>query len=105
MTRSDTSYVRLVVMNTEPTYREVMRIVNRVAWWDDDDNTWNDVDKAARAYREMVEGLDPAADGFTDLQGIDYDNVDFVELIRDELYQVNLDEGREGDAGLEREDS
>lgn len=97
----DTETVRLVVMNTYETYQEVVRIVTCITWWDDDDNTWNDIDKAAREYRAMVEGLDPGADGFTDLQGVDYDDVDFAQLIRDELYDANLQEGRDGLAGLE----
>lgn len=100
MAHGDTEAVRLVVMNYEHTYCEVVRITTRVAWWDDSDDTWNDIDKAVREYRALVESLDPNADGFTDLQGIDLDQVDFVQLVRDELYEINLQDGREGNAGL-----
>ena len=99
MAHGDTAAVQLVVMNTYDTYKAVCRIIS-TAWWDDSDSTWNDIDHAAREYRAMVESLDPSADGFTDLQGIDFDNVDFVQLVGDELYEVNLQDGREGKAGL-----
>ena len=42
MAHGDTSAVQLVVMNTYGTYQEVVRITTRVAWWDDDDDTWNE---------------------------------------------------------------
>lgn len=96
----DTAAVRLVVMNVYEPYKELMRIIERVTWWDDEDGTWNDIAKAAREYRALVETLDPNADGFSDLRGIDYDDVDFEQLIRDELYEVNLQDGRDGSAGF-----
>lgn len=99
-TRGDTQAVRLVVMNTYDTYKALMPIISRVTWWDDDDSTWNDIDKAAKDYRAMVEMIPRNADGMTDLIGVDYDRVDWFQLIRDELYEVNLKEGRKGDAGL-----
>ena len=95
----DAATVQLAVMNTEWTYRAVMKIIG-TAWWDDDDQTWNDLDKAARQYRELGESL-PRAGDFIDLAGLDYDAVDWAELVRDELAEVNIQEGRDSLAGLE----
>lgn len=92
--------VSLVVNNYEGPYKAVQAIIDRVTWWDDDDATWNDVPRAARDYRAVVESLDPNEDGLRDLQGIDLDDVDFEELIREELRQRNRDAGRDYEAGL-----
>lgn len=97
---ADEDAVQLIVANYEGPYREMRRIIERVCWWDDDDQTWNDLDSAARQYRDLVKSLDPTAPGMTDLQDIDVDSVDFHALIVEELEQVNLDEGRECGAGL-----
>jgi hypothetical protein len=97
---SDEDTVSMVVNNYEGPYRELQDILNRVCWWDDDDSTWNDIDKAADRYRELVTALNPDADGFSDLKGIDLSRVDFREMIREELEQVNLDNGREPGSGL-----
>lgn len=95
-----TATVDLVVSNTYEPYKAVQSIIDRVTWWDDDDNTWNDVDKAAGEYRAVVESINRHADGMTDLIGVDYDEVDFEQLIRNELVERNLIEGRDGEAGL-----
>jgi hypothetical protein len=92
--------IQLVVNNYEPVYRELRRIIDRITWWDDDDDTWNDIDKAAQEYRGLVESLDPDAPGFSDLQGINYEAVDFIGLVHEELEQENLDAGRRAEAGL-----
>jgi hypothetical protein len=97
----DTAAVSLVVNNTYETYKATQHIIDRTTWWDDSDSTWNDIDKAAQQYREIVESIDRHADGMTDLVGIDYDAVDFAQLIRDELVERNLQDGRDGLAGLE----
>lgn len=97
----DTEAVRLVMMNDYGAYQAVMYIVNHTPWWDDDDDTWNDIGKAAREYRALMDDIDRNADGFTDLIGVDYDGVDFAQLIKDELYEINLQENRAGKAGLE----
>lgn len=96
----DTEAVRLVMMNDYGTYKAVMDIVNRVPWWDDEDSTWNDIGKAAREYRGLMDEIDRNADGFTDLLGVDYDSVDFRELIANELVEINLQEKRSATAGL-----
>src|SRR5690606_20190470 len=95
-----TATVDLVVSNTYETYKAVQHIIDRTAWWDDDDSTWNDIDKAATEYRAMVGAIDRHADGMTDLVGIDYNEVDFQQLIRNELIERNLMDGRDGEAGL-----
>lgn len=95
----DTEAVRLVVMNDYGTYKEAMRIVGQ-CWWDEEDGTWNDIEDAAEDLCAMVSCINRDADGFTDLQGVDYDQVDWQQLIRDELHELNLQEGRDGKAGL-----
>ncbi|AAN01746.1 hypothetical protein P755_gp125 [Mycobacterium phage Quink] len=95
-----TATVSLVVNNTYETYKAVQYVIDRVTWWDDDDDTWNDIDKAAAEYRAIVESINRRADGMQDLIGIDYNEVDFHQLVRDELAERNVIEGRNGEAGL-----
>ncbi|QNJ57165.1 hypothetical protein L3Y21_gp101 [Gordonia phage Rabbitrun] len=99
----DTSAVRLDLMNDHGTYLETMRIV-RVAWWDDDDNTWNDIDKAASQLRDYVAEIQARADQdlpeFGEIRDADLSGVDFRELITDELEELNIQDGRERTAGL-----
>lgn len=99
MTRTAENSIALVINNYEPTYREFQRIVG-IAWWDDDDNTWNDLDTAAKALRGLVSELDPDEDGFSDLKGIDYSSVDWESIITEELEELNIQEGRGRTAGL-----
>lgn len=99
MTRTAEEWISLVINNDYDTYQELMRIIG-IAWWDDDDNTWNDVNKAAKALRGFVSELDPNVDGFSDLKGIDYSSVNWESIITEELEELNVQDGRERSAGL-----
>lgn len=100
MTTHATQTVRLILNNYEHLYRAFQHAVG-LAWWDDEDSTWNDVDKAAKDVEQLARSLDATAPGMSDLLKIDYDNVDWHELIHDELEEANLQEGRARTAGLD----
>ncbi|AXQ64487.1 hypothetical protein L3Y19_gp096 [Gordonia phage Neville] len=101
MAHGDTDGVQMNLANDQGTYTELMRCV-RIAWWDDDDNTWNDVDRAATELREFVTALQPNAMAFhlTEIRDADLATVDFREIITDELEELNIQDGRERTAGL-----
>lgn len=94
-----TNTVRIILHNYEPIYRAFQQTVRR-AWWDDDDNTWNDIDKAAAELKQLTTALDAHADGMSDLLKVDYAQVDWAELVTDELEEINLSEDRPQLAGL-----
>lgn len=104
-THGDTAAVALNLNNTEGTYKEYQRCV-QLAWWDEDDHTWNDVDKAAAALGQYVEELQAYAHSVQDrgnlgeIADAQLAAVDFRELITDELEELNIQEGRAREAGL-----
>lgn len=97
----DTAAVKETLDNVEGLYREYRRIIGRVAWFDEDDNTWEDVEKAADEVRDTVGPLLRELVESGELRGVDLDSVDWVEIVKEELNQTNLDEGRAADAGLD----
>jgi hypothetical protein len=104
----DTMTVDLVVSNHRQLYEHRAAIVNHIAWHDmsgDGANPlarsyWDasDIDRAAAAYRELVNGL--SRRGYTDLIGVNLNRVDWHGLIRSELAEINLAAGRRHDAGI-----
>ncbi|QGH75857.1 hypothetical protein L3Y25_gp107 [Gordonia phage Syleon] len=103
----DTNGVRMNLANEQGAYDEYMRAV-RVAWWDEDDNTWNDIDKAVAKLKSYTESLQVYARGLGDdggsewseIRDADLSSVDFAELITEELEELNVQEGRDRLAGL-----
>lgn len=91
----DTMTIDLVVSNERKLYEQLQTILDGIQW---DGQTWHGIDNAARDYRRMVRVL--PRDLYTDLKGVDLDKVDFHGLIRSELGERNLYEGRDFDAGL-----
>lgn len=98
-TDANTNTVRIILNNYEPLYRAFQKTVS-VAWWDEDDNTWNDVGKAADEVKALALALDGHADGLSDLLKVDYATVNWNGIIEDELEEINLQEDRERRAGL-----
>ena len=98
----DTEAVQMNLDNDEFAYKSYLAIIDRIAWWDDDDNTWNDVQKAAKAVAAFTSELGAQSGGqYGEIFDADLSRVGWVEIVTDVLYQKNLDEGREGKAGLE----
>lgn len=92
--------VHHMIGNIDPYYTEWMRIV-QIARWDEPDNTWSDVPKAARELKTLVAQIDPKTAGFGDLASINLDrDVDWEELITGELEVANRAAGRAARAGL-----
>lgn len=97
---TDTDTIYHVLANLEGLYRQFQSIVGQ-AWWDDDDNTWNDINKSAKQLSEFVSGIDTTPDELGDLRGINLDRIDWNELIVGELRQANKDAGRAENAGFD----
>ncbi|UDL15351.1 hypothetical protein SEA_KUDEFRE_135 [Gordonia phage Kudefre] len=102
----DTNGVRMNLANEQGAYSKYMGAVS-IAWWDEDDNTWNDVDKAAARLKQDTTELQEYAralgdDGaaWSEIRDADLSSVDFVELITEELEELNVQEGRDRLAGL-----
>lgn len=95
----DLAAIDLDISNDYWAYKETQRIY-RVAWWDDDDNTWNDIGKAAKLLRQFVSELDTTQAEFSDIAGIDFATVDWEALVVSELKEYNLQDGRAYDAGF-----
>ncbi|WP_301851026.1 hypothetical protein [Rhodococcus pyridinivorans] len=94
-----TEAVRITLSNISPLYIQWQKIL-RTAWWDDRDNTWNDVDKAASELKDYVSTIDPNLPGHGDLRGINHADVNWTELISGELEELNHNAGRPRAAGL-----
>jgi hypothetical protein len=95
----DLAAIDLDISNDYGAYKESQRIFD-VAWWDDDDNTWNDVTKSAKLLRQFVSELDTSQPEFGDIAGIDFAGVNWEALVIAELQERNLQDGRPMDAGL-----
>lgn len=100
MSNTPTQTVRIILNNYEPLYRAFQQVVNQ-SWWDEDDNTWNDIDKSVKDVRALTQALDAHAPGLTDLLKVDYDDVDWNEIIEEELEERNIQEDRDRRAGLD----
>lgn len=95
----DLAAIDLDISNNYWAYKETQRIYD-IAWWDDDDSTWNDISKAAKLLRQFVSELDTTQPEFGDIAGIDFATVNWEALVVSELQERNLQEGRKVDAGL-----
>jgi hypothetical protein len=97
----DTHAVRMNLDNEEYAYRTYTRLIDRAAWWDDDDSTWNGIDRAARELREFVETELAGSDSpqFGEIRDANLAGVRWDGIVIDYLSQTNLDEGRTADAG------
>jgi hypothetical protein len=95
----DLAAIDLAISNDYWAYKETQKIYD-VAWWDDDDNTWNDVTKAASLLRQFVSELDSSQPQFGDVDGVDFAGVNWVQLVIDELKERNLQAGRQLEAGF-----
>jgi hypothetical protein len=103
MAHGDTNAVQLDLNNDEFAYRGYMAIIRRIVWWDDNDGTWNDIDKAANAVRAFAGELTGDDNGaYGEIRDADFDAVNWQEIVTDVLQEENLQEGRERDAGLSR---
>lgn len=100
----DTAAVQLDLNNDYGLYTSYMGIISRVCWFDDDDNTWNDVRKAAGEVREFVTELraNSAREGHTgEIFDADLESVNWTEIVTDVLAEKNLEDGRNSTVGLE----
>ncbi|WP_063042150.1 MULTISPECIES: hypothetical protein [Nocardia] len=98
----DTAAVQLDLDNDYGTYKTYQNLISHLAWWDEEGSTWNDVDKAADAVREFVEGIKTGerTPEFGEIFDADLGSVDFREIVTDVLRETNLQEKRDADAGL-----
>lgn len=97
----DTAAVRLDLDNDYDAYKTYMGIIERTAWFDEEDSTWNDVEKAAdrvKAYVSELGGGDEGAYG--EIRDADLNSVDWVEIVTDVLQETNLQDKRDRLAGL-----
>lgn len=88
-----------VVSNIESVYDDFMSVVNRIPWWDDEDDTWNDVDKAVAALTGMFCEVFTSHDEWE--RGTLFTEIDIQELVESELEEINSNNGRDKRAGLE----
>ncbi len=97
----DTEAVRLDLCNDQQLYAGYTRCVE-IANWDGPASRWVDVDAAQAALRDFVQAVQagPREPVAAEIKDADLAAVDFMDLIRRELTQRNLDAGREGGAGL-----
>ncbi|WP_305781415.1 hypothetical protein [Nocardia nova] len=97
----DTAAVRLDLDNDYGAYNYYTAIIERVCWWDDEDNTWNDVDKAADQIHEFVTEIRTGErkPEFGEIFDADLDAVNWREIVTDNLRETNLQEGRDAEAG------
>lgn len=97
----NTNTVRLVLNNYEGTYRATQAIVETATSWDEDDQTWSDTKQAESDLAEFTRAIDPGLDGFSDLAKVNYDLVNWTELVEDVLEDLNEQEDRDRRAGLD----
>lgn len=99
----DTTMVDQIIDNIEVLYNERVRLINRVTWWDDDDDTWNDIGQAAVKLNEFVTDAIRANPSVAEQFDADVHlrAVDWEELVCGELEQCNRDAGRSAGAGLD----
>lgn len=100
----DTAAVQLDLNNDQGAYTEYMDIIHRAAWWDEADNTWNDVDKAAEQVEQYVKELKRTSAGeipeFGEIWDADLGSVNWEEIVTDVLEEGNIQAGRDRRAGL-----
>ena len=99
----DTNAVQMNLNNDQGLYSAYMGIIDNATWWDEDDNTWNDVDKAAAELKEFVTEVranTPPGGQVGEIHDADLDSVDWEEIVTDVLTEENLAEGRNAEDGF-----
>jgi hypothetical protein len=96
----DYAAICLDVNNDYHAYTAAQLIID-VAWYDDDDNTWNDIDEAAALLHDFVSTLDTSLPKFSDIAGADLASIDWRAMVVEEIQERNLQDGRPRNAGLE----
>lgn len=92
--------IAFTLSNTQESYDELQRITGR-AQWDEDIQTWSNIDAAAKELRQYTSELSPTDRGdYSDLGGINMSEVNWDQIIIDELAEANVQAGRPSHTGL-----
>lgn len=85
--------------NEETLHHEFMKAINK-AWFDEDDNTWNDIDKAIAATSDLLREF-VIVGITTDFSLDDLDEINYEEIVIGELEEINIADGRDRRIGLD----
>lgn len=89
----------LWLSNDQESHHEFMQAIY-LAWFDEEDNTWNDVERAIALTSDIMR--EKVINGVTeDFTLDDLDDIDYRELVVSELEEINVEEGRPQKIGLE----